>query len=143
MSSLGSRIKSLRTEHKMTQDQIAKQLGMGRSNFGHIENDRVIPSSDDLQKIADILQTTSDYLLGRVEAKATTPTQAAPDWATAKDKRDLAKFINDPQGLFYKGVEFDETDKAKMIGVLEAIFWDAKARNKAAYKKSREKKKQQ
>ncbi|WP_426334962.1 hypothetical protein ACN9MH_17270 [Paenibacillus silvae] len=27
---------------------------MGRSNFGHIENGRVIPTSKDLEKIAEI-----------------------------------------------------------------------------------------
>ena len=82
--SLGARIKQLRVERGLTQQEVASQLEMGRSNFGHIENDRVTPTSEDLQKIADILHTTTDYLLGRDAAAAT-----IPEWATYKDKRDL------------------------------------------------------
>lgn len=61
----GSRIREIRKKKKLTQEDIANKLGMGRSNFGHIENDRVIPSSSDLKIIADLLDTTSDYLLGK------------------------------------------------------------------------------
>jgi transcriptional regulator with XRE-family HTH domain len=63
--SLGSRIKGLRSKAKLTQKDIADKLNMGSSNFGHIENDRVTPTSIDLEKIADIFNTTTDYLLGR------------------------------------------------------------------------------
>jgi len=64
---LGERIKQLRSKAKFTQLDMAKKLDMGSSNFGHIENDRVTPSSTVLQKIADILNTTTDYLLGRTD----------------------------------------------------------------------------
>jgi transcriptional regulator with XRE-family HTH domain len=64
---LGERIKQLRTKAKLTQLDMSKKLNMGSSNFGHIENDRVTPSSTVLQKIADILNTTTDYLLGRTD----------------------------------------------------------------------------
>jgi hypothetical protein len=55
------------------------------------------------------------------------------------DKRDLKEYINNPGGLYYNGIEFSDEDKAKMIGVLETIFWEAKKKNKEVYKKSREK----
>lgn len=64
---LGERIKQLRIKAKFTQLDMGKKLDMGSSNFGHIENDRVTPSSTVLQKIADILNTTTDYLLGRTD----------------------------------------------------------------------------
>lgn len=63
--SVGSRIKALRLKSKLTQKDIAEKLNMGSSNFGHIENDRVIPTSEALEKIADIFNTTTDYLFGR------------------------------------------------------------------------------
>lgn len=65
--SLGERIRQLRKKRGFTQPDIAEKLDMGRSNFGHIENDRVVPSSATLQKIADILNTSTDYLLGRTD----------------------------------------------------------------------------
>ena len=60
--SLGRRIKDLRLKKGFTQQYMADKLKMGRSNFGHIENDRVTPTAEDLQIIADILETSTDYL---------------------------------------------------------------------------------
>lgn len=65
----GERLRNRRIEKKMTQDELAKKLGMGRSNVGHMENGRTIPTADVLQKIADVLDVTIDFLLGRVENK--------------------------------------------------------------------------
>lgn len=72
MSSLGSRIRELRKLNRLTQKEIADKLGMGSSNFGHIENDRVTPSSKDLEIIASILNTSTDYLLGRTSTQGRT-----------------------------------------------------------------------
>jgi transcriptional regulator with XRE-family HTH domain len=63
--SIGSRIRELRVKRGYTQDQMAEQLGMNRANFSNYERDVTIPPSDTLLKIADILSTTTDYLLGR------------------------------------------------------------------------------
>ncbi|MCM3079600.1 helix-turn-helix domain-containing protein [Brevibacillus invocatus] len=67
MTTLGDRIKNQRMKFKFTQAEMAEKLNMGRANYSHIENNRVIPSSSDLEKIADILKTNTDYLLGRTD----------------------------------------------------------------------------
>lgn len=87
--SLGERIRHRRKHLGLTQSFIAQQLNMGRSNFGHIENGRVIPSSTDLDKIADILKTKPDYLLGKTD----NPSLASgedPYALTAKEEKDIA-----------------------------------------------------
>lgn len=125
--SLGSRIKNLRKKHGFTQDHMAKHLNMGRSNFGHIENNRVVPSSDDLQKIADILDTTSDYLLGRTNDPQKWD---VPSWATSKDKRDFKKMLEEEGELMFDGVPLDEEDRQRIKDVLTGLFWEAKQMNK-------------
>lgn len=146
--SLGNRIKERRIQKGLTQGDVGKLLGMGRSNVGHIENGRTNPTADVLDKIADILDTTADYLLGRTDDPGTVilnnkqeqTEYVYPDWATSKDKRDLRAYIAEPKGLYFDGIEFTEEERDKMLGVLEAIFWEAKKRNKEDYKKSREQK---
>lgn len=64
---IGTRIKELRIRRGLTQDQIADKLDMNRANFSHYERDTAVPPSETLSKIADILDTTTDYLLGRRE----------------------------------------------------------------------------
>jgi transcriptional regulator with XRE-family HTH domain len=100
---------------------------MGRSNFGHIENDRVTPTAEDLQIIADILETSTDYLLGRHN---TVNGNTIPSWATRKDVRDFKKMLEEDAPVMFDGVPLDEEDREKVMRVMEAIFWDAKKQNK-------------
>lgn len=123
MSTLGSRIKKLRTEKGITQGYIADKLGMGRSNVGHIENGRTTPTSEALDKIADILDTTTDYLLGRTEDQSrksnTASEQSSPYYAlTEKDEKDIAKKLEAMMGelessspLSFMGEPMDEEDR--------------------------------
>ncbi|NHN33503.1 helix-turn-helix domain-containing protein [Paenibacillus agricola] len=167
---LGQRIAALRNHKHLTQDKMAEILGVKRARYNAWENGISNPDITMLAAIANYHQVTVDFLLGlphpkginmltsdmyadgytdesvfeELEARLKTiPTKEnTPEWATAKDKRDLLKMLEAPEALFFDGVEFDESDRAKMIGVMETIFWDAKKRNKEDYKKSRGKNKE-
>ena len=54
----------------------------------------------------------------------------APSWATSKDKRDFKHMLEDDAPVMFDGVPLDEEDREKILKVMEAIFWDAKKRNK-------------
>lgn len=60
---LGERLKTLRG--KRTQEDIAKYLGISRARYSHYENERSEPDIENLQKLAELYNTTTDYLLGR------------------------------------------------------------------------------
>ncbi|GED35013.1 helix-turn-helix transcriptional regulator [Brevibacillus centrosporus] len=141
MITIGQRIKELREQRGWSQDQLAEKLDMNRANISNYERGIItnIPS-DVITKLADVFQKSTDYILCRTSDDGGDDVPAAPDWATSKDKRDVKKFIESPEILYYDGVKFSEEDKAKMIGVMEAIAWEAKRQNKEAYKKSRAKK---
>ncbi|WP_281885357.1 helix-turn-helix domain-containing protein [Paenibacillus sp. YYML68] len=62
---VGDRIKVLRLQRGYTQHSMAEKLHIGRAHYSHIENNRINPSIDNLSRIADILNTTTDYLLDR------------------------------------------------------------------------------
>ncbi|EHQ63628.1 XRE family transcriptional regulator [Paenibacillus dendritiformis C454] len=120
--SLGGRIRTLRLQKNLTQTDIAKRLGMGRSNFGHIENNRVTPSSDVIDKIADILGTTTDYLLGR---DSHTFDNNLPHPAN-KTTCDIKKVLDGEVDLMYNGVPVSLEDQAKIKQLLNVLFWDRK-----------------
>lgn len=114
--SLGERIRDRRKQLGLTQNEIAQQLNMGRSNFGHIENGRVVPSSNDLDKLADILKTKPDYLLGK------TDNPSLPDEdqyaLTAKEDKDIAIKLENMMNelvsgtsLNFMGEPMDEEDR--------------------------------
>ena len=62
--SIGDRVKLLREQKGMTQEELATQLGYkSKSSVTHIERGRDIPRSM-VVKLADILDTTPAYLMG-------------------------------------------------------------------------------
>ena len=63
---MGQRIKAKRKMIKgMTQDVLAKKIGKSRHSVTMLELDKASCSLETLCDIADVLNTTTDYLLGR------------------------------------------------------------------------------
>ena len=60
---IGERIKELRNKKKLTQSDLAKQIGLSYIQIGRYEKHKSHPSSEVLQKLADALDTTTDYLM--------------------------------------------------------------------------------
>lgn len=61
------RLKKLRKEYKMTQKELANKLGLVRTAIANYETGRTNPDVDTLNLIANIFNTTTDYLLGRTD----------------------------------------------------------------------------
>ena len=68
MSKFALRLKELRTNKKMSQKELADYLGMKRENISNYERGTVTNvSSDTLNKLSDLFNTSVDYLLGRID----------------------------------------------------------------------------
>jgi len=67
--SIGNRIKELRKEKNMTHDDLSKLLNVGKSTISNYERDYRKPDIDTLNKLADIYNCSTDYLLGRTDMK--------------------------------------------------------------------------
>lgn len=121
MQSVGKRIKELRLKWEFTQEDMAEKLGMNRANFSNYERSVAVPPGDILVKIADILHTTTDYLLGR-ENNDNSSTRL-PE-LTAKDERDVARDLekilsnlDSRNGMaFYDGEPMDE-ESAELLRI--------------------------
>ena len=60
----GERIKALRKQNNMTQEQLAEALYLeNKATISSYENNRRMPSADILSEMARVLGTTIDYLL--------------------------------------------------------------------------------
>lgn len=62
---LGERLKYLRLQKGLTQEQLAEIIGISRSALSMYELDQREPDLGTLIKIADYFSVTTDYLLGR------------------------------------------------------------------------------
>ena len=61
------RIRDLREDHDLTQRQLAAKLGMTQTQYFRYEQGYRDVPSDILIALADLYQTSTDYLLGRTD----------------------------------------------------------------------------
>lgn len=59
------RMKALREDHDFTQSQIAKIINKSQQGYNHIETGRAELKIEDLIKLCDFYNVTSDYFIGR------------------------------------------------------------------------------
>lgn len=63
----GERIRALRKERGLNQDQLAELASLNRVTIAKYESGRVEPGAQALARIADALEVSTDALLGRSE----------------------------------------------------------------------------
>ena len=63
------RLKLLRKEHGLTQNQMAEKLSIALRNYQRFEADGCTPNYVNLIKLADIFDMSLDYLTGRTEKR--------------------------------------------------------------------------
>ena len=61
------RLRKAREDKKLSQSELAKKAGFQPSAISHFETGKRSPSFANLKKLADALEVTVDYLLGRAE----------------------------------------------------------------------------
>ena len=63
------RLKTLRKEKKLTQKELAEQIGISQKSYSHWETGKNEPSLENLIKLADLLEVSIDWLFGREQMK--------------------------------------------------------------------------
>ena len=113
--SVGIRLKQLRKDLHLTQEEAADKLGISRARYSHFENGRNEPDNELLLDMANFYNVTVDYLLGN---------NNTPKWANEKDTNDLQRFLNDNEGsMTYGGEDLTEEEKEKLKIAMTQIFW--------------------
>lgn len=64
-TSFGEILKSCRQDRNLSQTALAEKTGLQPSGISHFEANSRKPSFDNLRKLADALEVTTDYLLDR------------------------------------------------------------------------------
>lgn len=102
----GERIRSLRKERNLTQEELCNLLGIRRSIYTKYELEQVSPGIDTLIKLSDFFNVSIDYLVGRSNIRHT-------DFSYEKDL--IGSFANELQSL---PVDQDTTDLYSFISDL-------------------------
>lgn len=82
----GLRLRALRNEKKLTQDELGKLLNVSGKTIGTWERDSRQPNIEAINKLASIFDVTTDYLLGNSNEKQPQKYYNLSD----KEKNDIA-----------------------------------------------------
>jgi transcriptional regulator with XRE-family HTH domain len=67
--SLGDNVKRIRKERGWSQAELADKIGAHLNHVSKIENSKYMPSFDTVQKLAEVLQVSLDYLANSKDGK--------------------------------------------------------------------------
>ncbi|MHB9949470.1 transcriptional regulator [Clostridium botulinum] len=65
----GERLKELREEKELTQEELGKLLSVSRQTVSGYEAEIIEPNINNLVRLADIFNVSLDYLLGRTKER--------------------------------------------------------------------------
>lgn len=120
------RLKEKRMEAGLTQVQLAEKAGVTARTIQNYELGNRKPSNMEvIQKIADALNTTTEYLLG----SNGTYVVEAHERGGSKAARDIEQLVSEVTGLFAGG-ELSEESLEGAMKALNDAYWIAKEKNR-------------
>ena len=102
-TTFGKRLRQIRKERHLTQEEFAKMLGTSKQILSRYEREDRSPRIEVVRKYAEALKVSADYLLGDEEAEAV----SAMFWTQKKEKPFYKIFMEvtaDQMGLDLPGV---------------------------------------
>jgi transcriptional regulator with XRE-family HTH domain len=109
MVTLGRRLKELRGSRP--QNQVSEAIGVAPSTYSEYEKDKKFPKEEKLLKLAELFNTSIDYLLGRTNNPL----------PIEEDRLDLEKVLKTPH-VTYKGKEIPAKDLDLFIDLADRIL---------------------
>lgn len=120
------KLRAKRREADMSQTELAVRVGLTTRTIQNYELGSRMPQNMEIvQKLADALGTTSDYLMGNDDRRVL----AAYIKGGSEAARDVEALVSEISGLFAGG-ELEEDEKDAVMAALTRAYWDAKEDNK-------------
>ncbi|SDD05060.1 helix-turn-helix domain-containing protein [Peptococcus niger] len=133
MATLGERIKSLRQENGLTQEEFGKKFGVAKSTVSLYESGKSTPDDSLKVKIADHYDVSLDYLLGRTNDRHRPYHELG-----AKDIKEIDTLMKDLEnqmdiGISFHGEPLDEQDREVLMQSIRTAIEINKQRAKEKY----------
>lgn len=136
MATLSDRIRELRKEKNLTQPELGKIIGMGKTTVSMYETGNSTPGDDIKLKMADYFDVSIDYLMGLSDIRK--PNTEWSPTISDKDNKDLDKIVESfEKGLsgdiMLDGEILDDATKELLLKSVRNAYEFAKINNKAKY----------
>lgn len=131
---IGARVKEQRQKNRYTQKMLADKVSASPQVISNWERGYTEPSADDISRLSEALECSSDYLLGKSDDSSQTN---AKNKKLNKDEKDIAKRmeqlrhdLQNAEGLAFDGEPMSEEAKESLLEAMEFGVRLAKKRNK-------------
>lgn len=123
MNVLGDRIKESRTLKNISQTDLGKHVGVGKTTISNYETGYSSPDPDTLSRISEYLNVSSDYLLGitsiskpidKIATSLGDDAELSDFWNNLKEREDLQLLFKQTKNLSPKGIQ-------QVIRIIKAI----------------------
>lgn len=128
---LAKRLKQLRQDRKLTQEEIGEKIGIKRTTYGEYERGKLLPPSDKLSILATYYGVSVDYLLGKTNL--TTPQEGENDDLTDVSvvlRRMIDELENDRQAVIFEGERLSDETRALLVSSLKNSIQMTKLTNR-------------
>lgn len=106
----GDRIKELREENKLTQQQLADSINISKSSISMYENNNRVPELETFEALADFFNVDMDYLKGKSDIRRKNPYTSLGKSLLDADDPELLDMIKD-----IKNMNPEQREKIKPI----------------------------
>ncbi len=129
---LGDRLKRLRLEKKLTQEELGKKINVTKVSISGYENGNRTPDTETLQKLADFFNVTTDYLLGRTDDPNPPESDNEELGTLARINQLIKEYGIEQMGFFdiEKWKHLSEEEIEEIIKHFEWVVHKAKEKNK-------------
>ena len=76
MTTFGERLRSLRDEKDLSQEELGKILNLSQSTIAYYETSKKEPTKETMERMADFFGVSLDYLFGRTNIRTISPSVA-------------------------------------------------------------------
>lgn len=122
----GEKLKQLRTDKGLTQEELATTIGISRRTYVSYEQEGRYPRKRELYgKLADALGCDTNYLITEDEEFVTKATEEYG----SRGKRQAEQLVAELSGMFAGG-ELSDADKDAVMIALQKAYFDCKQDNK-------------
>lgn len=118
----GERMKQLRIENKLTQEELANKLSLSKSNISKYESNDVEPNIETLNKLATLFNVSLDYLLVKGTQRISEQVKENLSEEKYPEIHDIEKAMEvllDQPGLMLKGEILNDEDKIILANAIQ------------------------
>jgi len=124
------KIKDLRKERGLTQEELAEKMGLKYYNIGDWERGKCEPCVSDLKQLAEIFDVTVDYLVGRTdEFGATSPKTGATFQGQTTLSNSAVNLTEDERELLALFKQLNEEDQRSVKRFMRSMVNEGKSRS--------------